>query len=90
MLPDTRNVNLLWEKIVLTKVRVSAVLTGLKLFTLVSKRYECHEIEKVVRIVLWSCFEGVVGHLVLFLKCFEDAKPTKMLWDLGSVHFQAL
>lgn len=89
MLPDNGNVNLLWEKNSINKSASFCSLNWSKAL-LVSKRYECHIIEKVIRIVIWSCFEGVGGHLVLFLKCFEDAKPTKMLWDLGSEHFQAL
>lgn len=48
---------------------------------------ECLIRKKSFSLVL---FERVVEQLVLFLKGFKDAKPTKMLRDLGLEHFQAL
>lgn len=37
-----------------------------------------------------AVLKGVVEQLVLLLKGFKDAKPTKMPQDLGLEHFQAL
>lgn len=48
---------------------------------------EWNSVLRESRAFLWSCCEGVAGQLVLFLKCFKDAKPTKTHWDLGLEHF---